>query len=158
MRGPAPKPTKLKQLEGNPGKRPLNASEPKPSDRLFYAPRWMSDMAKREWRRIAPELRRLGLLTMVDLTALATCCEAFAEWREALRVLAVEGYTYTTDSGYVGQHPMVAVKNKAALLMKALLCEFGMTPSSRSRLHIEPPTPEDPLLAHIIARSRQKGS
>ncbi len=30
QRGPAPKPTALRILEGNPGKRPLNASEPRP--------------------------------------------------------------------------------------------------------------------------------
>jgi hypothetical protein len=30
LRGPAPEPTALKLLRGNPGKRPLNTLEPKP--------------------------------------------------------------------------------------------------------------------------------
>ena len=33
-RGRKPKPTAMKELEGNPGKHPLNTSEPKPNKKL----------------------------------------------------------------------------------------------------------------------------
>ena len=39
MRGRKPKPTRLKQLEGNPGKRPINGREPAPRSRARAEPR-----------------------------------------------------------------------------------------------------------------------
>ena len=49
--GPKPKPTKLKLLEGNPGRRPINDKEPKPKERLPQCPTHLSEEAKREWQR-----------------------------------------------------------------------------------------------------------
>ena len=56
--GPAPKPTAIKELAGNPGKRPLNEHEPSvpvPSSSP-YAPRYLCKEEQTEWRR-APCLR-----------------------------------------------------------------------------------------------------
>ncbi len=47
QRGRKPKPTAVKQLEGNPGKRQLNANEPKPAARAPSCPKWLEDDAKR---------------------------------------------------------------------------------------------------------------
>ena len=48
-----PKPTKLKILEGNPGRRPLNESEPLPQSIAPECPDWLLDEAKKEWNRLA---------------------------------------------------------------------------------------------------------
>ncbi|AZF90288.1 MAG: terminase small subunit [Phage 5P_3] len=151
MPGPAPTPTKLKELRGNPGKRALNAHEPQPRAAKVTCPRWLPTAAKREWRRIAPELVRLGLLTVADRAALAAYCEAWAEAIMAHQALQREGYTFETEKGYRGVHPLVAVKNKALLRMRAFGAEFGMTPSARARLSVEPPTPLDPFESFLNA-------
>lgn len=151
MRGPSPMPTKLKELRGNPGKRALNVNEPQPLAAKVTCPRWLPTAAKREWRRIAPELVRLGLLTLVDRGALAAYCEAWAEAIMAHETLQREGYTFETEKGYRGVHPMVAVKNKALLRMRAFASEFGLTPSVRSRLSVEPPKAVDPFDAFLSA-------
>ena len=49
-RGRKPKPTAIKELEGNPGKHPLNASEPKPKKKAPACPKWLEPEAKKEWR------------------------------------------------------------------------------------------------------------
>ena len=49
MAGRKPKPTSLKVLEGNPGKRQLNPNEPKPDASVPKCPAWLSKEAKREW-------------------------------------------------------------------------------------------------------------
>jgi P27 family predicted phage terminase small subunit len=90
-RGPPPKPTKLKIAAGNPGKRPLNPHEPQPVTSAPRMPAWLSKRAKAEWRRIVPELTNLGLLTRIDLAALAAYCQAYAELEEATRTLDKEG-------------------------------------------------------------------
>ena len=65
--GRPPKPTYLKVLEGNPGKRPLNENEPKPKPSAPKCPAWLSPVCQRQlkndplWQsKTAPpmELRR----------------------------------------------------------------------------------------------------
>ena len=45
MPGPPPKPTKLKLLAGNPGKRPLNENEPEPEAVAPSVPAHLDDEA-----------------------------------------------------------------------------------------------------------------
>lgn len=134
VRGRKPKPTHLKLLEGNPGKRPLPKNEPKPRPVTPPCPKWLDTEAKREWRRVSKELERLGLLTIVDRAALAGYCQAYARWKQAEEILDVEGLTFTTPNGYVQQRPEVAIAQKSLQLMRAFGTEFGLTPSSRGRI------------------------
>ena len=46
MRGRRPKPTRIKALTGNPGKRPLNAHEPRPEPALPDCPPELSPAAQ----------------------------------------------------------------------------------------------------------------
>ena len=71
QRGRKPKPTAVKELEGNPGKRPLNELEPKPKKKAPKCPGWLDAEAKTEWRRVAKQLEELGVLTEVDMAAFA---------------------------------------------------------------------------------------
>lgn len=52
QRGRKPKPTAMKVLEGNPGKRQLNSKEPKPVKKAPRCPNWLEDEAKKEWKRM----------------------------------------------------------------------------------------------------------
>ena len=82
-RGRKPTPTALKMLEGNPGKRPLNVNEPIPPKGDIKCPSWLLPEAKKEWKRLAPSLEAMGVLTMADLTAFEGYCQAYARWKEA---------------------------------------------------------------------------
>ena len=50
MAGRKPKPTAIKELEGNPGKRKLNNKEPKPDKGMPVCPEWLPPEAKAEWK------------------------------------------------------------------------------------------------------------
>ena len=52
MRGRKPKPTVLKLLDGNPGKRTINDREPTAAGGIPELPDWLDDEAKAEWYRI----------------------------------------------------------------------------------------------------------
>ena len=80
MAGRKPKPTSLKVLEGNPGKRQLNPNEPKLDASVPKCPAWLSKEAKREWKRLVPFLEQAGLLTQVDRAAFAGYCQSYADW------------------------------------------------------------------------------
>lgn len=47
LQGRKPKPTALKILEGNPGKRKLNAKEPTPLKKAPKCPAWLDAEAKK---------------------------------------------------------------------------------------------------------------
>ena len=49
MAGRKSKPTALKKLEGNPGKRKLNTKEPVPGKGMPDCPKWLLPEAKKEW-------------------------------------------------------------------------------------------------------------
>ena len=150
IRGPAPKPTAVKILQGKPGHRPLPANEPKPdSGRLPSAPRWLSDEAKREWKRIAPRLHAVGLLTEVDGLALAMLCEAFAQYMAAKAVVDREGLLLVSEKGNSYQHPAAGLMTQARGELLKWAREFGMTPSARSRISVQ--AAEDaPTLADML--------
>ena len=61
MKGRRPKPTHLKVISGNPGKRPLNLHEPKPAPAMPTCPAHLNPSAKEEWKRLARQLYHLGL-------------------------------------------------------------------------------------------------
>lgn len=138
--GRKPKPTNLKVLEGNPGKRPLPKNEPKPAPIAPKCPAWLDSIGKREWKRVAPVLFRLGLLTEVDGTALAGYCDAYSMWRRAREGLR-DGLTFSTPNGYLLQKPEVSIANTAMKHVRAFCEQFGMTPSSRGRMSL--PEEED---------------
>lgn len=91
QRGRKPKPTAIKVLEGNPGKRPVNSAEPKPISKAPKCPIWLEAEAKKEWRRVAKQLEQLGVLTEVDMAAFAGYCQAYARWKEAEEFISKHG-------------------------------------------------------------------
>jgi P27 family predicted phage terminase small subunit len=140
-RGVAPQPTQLKLLRGNPGRRPLNAAEPKPRRTRPKMPDWLDDEAKSKWRALAPELFGLGLLTIVDGDALAAYCQACAEFKIATETLRTEGRTFRTDNGYIVPHPAAVQQARATKTIKEFSAHFGLDPSGRSKL-TPPPADE----------------
>jgi P27 family predicted phage terminase small subunit len=142
MRGRKPKPTYLKLVTGNPGKRAINRNEPQPRRQLVRAPDELSDDAKVEWKRIAPELYRMGLLTVADRATFAAYCEEWGVFIVAQRALAkmaeldpMSGaLMIKTEGGTPIQNPLVGTAHRARRAMVAYAAEFGMTPSARSRL------------------------
>lgn len=137
--GRKPVPTKLKLLRGNPGKReiPKNEPQPKVTKKVPEPPKFLDRGAKKEWKRVAPELHQLGLLTMADMTPLAAYCQAYSRWTQAESEIRKHGLLVKAPNGYPMQSPLLAVANKAMKQMKEFLIEFGMTPSSRSKVTVD---------------------
>lgn len=149
--GPAPKPTVVKKLAGNPGKRRLNATEPHPPVPAGtpYAPRFLNAEASAEWRRLVGILIDLGLYTEVDRAALAMYCQAWGRWVVAEKAVAKDGEILKSDEGGQYQNPWRYAANKAQDQMRKMLAEFGLTPSSRARLSA-PAAPDEPTLAEQL--------
>lgn len=135
-RGPAKKPTHLKILNGNPGKQKLNLNEPKPDPIAPDCPDWLDDGAKEEWKRLSPELEKMGLLTKVDRSSFAGYCQAYSRWREAEEFMQKHGTFFKTQSGYLQQLPQVSIAQKYLAIMRNFCHEFGLSPSARSAIQM----------------------
>ena len=110
------------------------------------------DEASKEWQRLSKELAALGLLTGLDRNLLAAYCQAHALWVEAVSSIARYGTMVKSPNGYPMQSPYVAVANKQVDIMVRIAAEFGMTPSSRSRIRVGDKPPEDPFEAFLQGR------
>jgi P27 family predicted phage terminase small subunit len=129
MRGPPPTPNVIRLLRGNPGKRPIKP-EPKPeiSETVPSPPRFLSGYARAEWRRVAPELHALGLLTVLDVMPFAAYCVAYECWRRAVEERAKAKADPARGLVVTG-----AISAAAGDMLK-FAREFGMTPTARARI------------------------
>lgn len=133
MPGPPPTPLRLRLLRGNPGKRPLRP-EPEPSRpaQCPDRPAFVTGYAADEWDRVAPELHRLGLLTVLDIAVLTVYCATYARWRTAEESLA--RMAQSDGDMCAGARSLARIARHAAADMVRYAGEFGMTPVARSRL------------------------
>ncbi|MBN8994359.1 MAG: phage terminase small subunit P27 family [Rhizobiales bacterium] len=148
-KGRKPKPTRIKEIEGNAGKRPLREREPKPRELTAAAPKHLRPAARQAWKVWATQLQRAGVVTEIDAAALEVLCEAYADLREARAELKRFGADYYETTNQHGStmyraHPALAAVRDADRRIRAWLSEFGMTPSARSRVDTAGDGEEDP--------------
>jgi phage terminase small subunit len=66
MPGPPSKPTSLKLLDVNPGRRPIPVDDFRPATQIPECPPHLNGEARKEWDRITTELSRYGMISEVD--------------------------------------------------------------------------------------------
>jgi P27 family predicted phage terminase small subunit len=140
LRGPPPKPTALRVLEGNPSGRPFNENEPKPNLlKTLEAPDELSDRGKAAWFRLIPELVRIGIMTEVDREAMIRYFDFLEEYKTARDFIRANGRVYPIKDNkgkvkYIAQFPHVSIMRNASAHMLKLEQNFGLTPAARSRM------------------------
>ena len=150
VRGRKPKPDELKILEGNPGKRPIQGKKQSPNTKAPKCPDWLEDEAKKEWKRMSKQLEHLGLLTEIDMTSFAGYCQAYARWKSAEEFITKHGTIVKTPSGYWQQVPQVSIAQTYLKIMNRFCEQFGLTPSSRTRLASEDNREEDDEMEKLL--------
>lgn len=158
QRGPQPMPANVHQLRGNKSRKPLAAllDEFRPEVEIPTAPPWIWVEAKREWKRITPELERYGLISLLDRSALVLYCQAWAEYVHFKRKLSdamakaerdreaaeARGETWTGGDGFMVPTPNGSTQyspywvgaKRAGEEVSKYLAAFGLSPSSRGRV------------------------
>ncbi len=157
--GPSPKPTKLKRLAGNPGKRPLNDGEPqfRVPQRMLRAPDYLDEDGQAVWREMGKMLLDAGLFTVVDRYALGMWCASTARWQLSERMIRETGGPVIESSeGNLVQNPWLWTANAAWEQMRKMFGEFGLTPAERSRLRVAVVEQEDDI-ADVLVRMAMEG-
>lgn len=144
MAGRKPKPTAIKELHGNPGKRAVNKKEPKYGGKVKM-PKWVPKEAKDEFKRVVEIVGEMELLTATDQAALEAYCVSYARWRTAEAIVDAEGQTVNEPivnkaGDIVGhkikRHPATIIAKDERLSMLRAASLFGFDPSSRSRIQL----------------------
>ena len=132
-----PVPTAFRVLRGNPSRRPLPASEPKPpllSDET--PPDDLSDdpEAQREWTRLVALLRHTRVLTDADRSALCALCRQWSAYVRASASVRKAPIQKNPRTGMFSISPMVRIATHALAECHRLWIEFGLTPVSRTKV------------------------
>lgn len=131
--GPAPTPTHLRIVRGDRKDR-INTNEPKPKKSQPKCPTWLSDDAKVIWRRTAKQLKAMGLLYEADQDILSAYANAVVNYMRSTELVDKSGVLIKGRRDGVVTNPAVRVQRDAAMLIRHLAGELGLTPSARSRL------------------------
>lgn len=131
------KPTALKVVAGNPGKRAISKQEPDPEYlNDLTPPAHLGTAAKAVWQEIAAPLRAARVLTELDRPMLEMACNSIATYRLAVERTGDEPLADGTSS----LNPWMIVQSMSFKQATAMLREFGMSPAARSRVLIQPQT------------------
>jgi P27 family predicted phage terminase small subunit len=97
----------------------------------------LDDEAKAEWFRISKVLKNMGLLTLADRSALAAYCVAYSRWVETERMVKKFGMVVKSpEKGFPMKSPWLSIAEQSLETMRKFMVEFGLTPSSRSRIRV----------------------
>lgn len=131
QRGPAPLPDNVRTLRGDAAAKP-SVRRVKAVPAIPSAPAWLPAEARAEWKRITPELHRMGILAKLDRAALALYCDAWDKFVRAAKVLEDETLV-ERDSHGPKKHPAWPIYSSAATTCSNMAKELLLTPSSRLR-------------------------
>ena len=104
------------------GTKPRLVIDNDPVTRVPAPPSWLSPEAKKEWRRVMPEMVKRRILTTADLGSLENYCTATGRVRELEKRL---------QDGF--DAPLFRAQDKAMATARLYAAELGLTPVSRSR-------------------------
>ncbi|MGZ4955296.1 MAG: phage terminase small subunit P27 family [Methylobacter sp.] len=137
-------PNNVHILQGNRSKKPGHALRDtiNPDVEVPGCPSHLLPDAKKEWKRIAPELEKMRIISQMDRAALAVYCQAYARWVQAeskIKELSSgpnkdAGLIDLTPNGFKQMSVWLQISNRAVEQMHKFLAEFGMSPSSRSKI------------------------
>ena len=135
--GPLPKSNLVELRRGNLAKKAkvvtVGATPGAPA-----APRAMGKEGRAEWRRIVPELDRLGTIAFIDRSVLIAYCDA---WDNYSRLAAIirDADDLIPDGGAAQipmRHPAWQMYRDSALLVARLAKDVGIGPILRIRIPI----------------------
>ena len=151
-------PANVHMLRGNPSKKPVAdlVDGLQPEVEIPGCPKHLLPEARKEWRRITPELERYGLVSKLDRSALSLYCQAWARWvwaeEQLARSMAIaeqqraeaaargeewkggDGMTVPTPTGHMSYSPHWVIANKAAQQVREFLAAFGLSPETRGKV------------------------
>lgn len=159
MAGRRQKTNAEKTLAGNPGKRSLVGMDLKFTTELGNCPDFLSELAKKEWKRVVKDLKEADIVRAVDMASLAAYCQSYARWQQAEAHIAEHGLLleepiFSTKGELKGhrskRNPAVSIAKDERAAMRLFGDLFGLDPLSRARITV-PPSPMEDALERLLS-------
>jgi len=135
-RGPTPRPTHLRALEGVEESR-LNRDEPIPGDSMIVPPVRLSKAAQAIWDRLAPDLIAKKVLTSWDVDEFANACRMQALLNRALNDAERKPLVTAGSNDNLIQNPSIRIVTSVEASLRSIWSRFGLTPGDRAQLKVD---------------------
>ena len=116
---------------------------PRPAVVKPTAPEGLNEKALAMWKKLSPIICEMGIYTAADELALRMLCESYALYVEACDDIDAKGTYITqvnrTGNEYYTDNPSVKARGKYWREVVEVCRQFGMTPVSRTGLHVGKP-------------------
>ena len=144
MPGPAAKPQKLRDLDGNPEHRP-RAKKPVPAAGAPTPPEWLGEYARKIWDGLIQSMPP-GFYATADALALAGYCQACNMVKCATEEIETHGITIMKGDAKM-KNPACTVLSDALAKITTIGTRLGLDPAARASIGInaggdKPPTAE----------------
>ncbi|MCU4180673.1 phage terminase small subunit P27 family [Bosea sp. BH3] len=140
--GRPPKPSRIRRLEGNRGKRAIPASVESRGRPLM--PDHLDDEQRGLWRQIEAGMPP-GLLTLANSQAVERMTVAWSRFRECQRKIAALSMFSRGSTGQLAMSPLIRIQNLAAREMHLAGEALGLSPVARARISAPESVDNDPL-------------
>ena len=125
-------------------------------DRAKKPPKPDADIVLAEWKRVAPELVRLGVLTVLDRSTFSVYCCLWKDYVEIRKELEKEGRTFTAENLMKKRHPLVAQLANTSQQLRLYGEMFGLDPIGRGRLDVGAPNQEPDPFEELMKRGGKR--
>ncbi len=140
--GRPPKPSRIRELEGNRGRRPIPKGVNVPSRPI--APDYFDDQQKCLWRQIEYSMPA-GVLTLADSQAVERMAVAWARYRDCQVKITQLSMFARGSTGQLAMSPLVKIQALAAREMHQAGEVLGLSPVARARIAAPESSDDDPL-------------
>lgn len=140
MRGRRPKNPEIQAARGNPGKRGKRKTIEDVLEAAPLrngAPAHLSELARRFWQKVAPEMIRLNFVRDTDKPGLERYCENLAEFWSMHLKLRGRSRTYWTDSAHGKMkriEPLFLLLHRVEKMLFDYEDRIGLNPAARQRI------------------------
>lgn len=170
MRGRKPYPIQRQIVEGDRSKLGVHkldarlAAIPKAEPGLGDCPADLGEIARAAWKFWRAELERMKLAFRPDRMALEGACTHYERARQADALIRKHGLVIadiiTDEKGkivarrHARRNPAIAISHQAWALVRSFCSEFGLSPTGRQRLAVEPEDTSQQELLALLMRPR----
>lgn len=124
------------------GSKHVRNHEPEFKPGIGDPPAVLRGVALDVWNETVAELKTAGIGSRVEAHTLSCYCQAVADFSAAQHEIDRDGMTVVTERGMT-KHPAFTIKTQAWAAIHKFASAFGLTPSSRAKVHGPPKEDEN---------------
>ena len=144
--GRKPKPNAIKKLEGTYRKdRDNHGLQISTISEIPEAPEYLNEIAKKYFTNVCLTLKELGVLTNADIYLVVLLAQNLTINEQAWEKIKSEDSAQETQNGYTTISGWFSVFDKTNKKIMELSNLFGLSPSARERIRMQPKKEEDEI-------------